>query len=434
MKPTNLLLLLLLTLSASAFAQSRANPVEINRIVAVVNDEAITALELQSRLAAVQRQLRSQNVQLPPPDVLEKQMLDRMIFDRVQLQQARETGLRISDIELDGALRRIAASNRLSIEEFRGALQRDGVTWTKFREDVRDEMTISRLREREVDARLTITEGEIDAYLANPTAVQTGNVEVQLSHIIVRVPEQATPDQLMRLGARANDALARVKRGEDFAKVAAAISEAPDALAGGDMGVRPLGRLPTLYADAIASLKPGETSDILRSPAGFHIVKLVAKGGARELPTTALKQTHARHILIKATEIVTPEEAQRKAEALHERLKGGADFAELARQHSNDFSAGSGGDLGWLYEGDTVPEFERAMNNLKIGETTGPVRTQFGFHLIQVMERRTQEATEDRKRQIVRQILRERRADEAYEDWLRQQRDRAYVDIRAKDA
>ena len=425
-----LLLPLLVIAAATSHAATRSDPVELNRIVAVVNDDAITALELKARLTAVERQLRGQNVQLPPPEVLEKQMLERMISDRVQLQQARETGLRISDIELDAALRRIASSNRLSLEDFRAALAQDGIEWAKFREDIRDEITISRLREREVDARMVITEGEIDAYLANPGAGQTANTEVRLAHIIVRVPEQATPDQLMRLGARANEALAQVRRGEDFGKVAASFSEAPDALSGGDMGVRPTNRLPTLYADAVANLKAGEVSPILRSPAGFHIVKLVSRGNAREVPTTAVNQTHVRHILIKPNEIVTPEEALRKIESVKAKIDGGADFAEMAKQFSADFSSANGGDLGWIYEGDTVPEFARAMDELKPGELSEPVRSPFGWHLIQVLERRTDSASPERVRMQARQVLRERRSDEAYQEWLRQLRDRTYVEYR----
>jgi peptidyl-prolyl cis-trans isomerase SurA len=430
MKLSRLLPLLLIVPATFAQAQSRRDPVELNRIVAVVNDEAITSLELNSRLASVQRQLRGQNVQLPPPEVLEKQMLERMIVDRVQLQQAKETGLRISDIELDSALRRIASGNRMGIEEFRVALERDGIGWAKFREEIRDEMTISRLRERDVEQRILITEGEIDAYLANPAAGLSANTEVRIAHIIVRIPEQATPDQLMRTGVRAQEALNQIRKGESFAKIAASYSDAPDALSGGDMGVRPINRLPNIYSDAVMKLKPGEVSDILRSPAGFHIVKLVEQAGAREAQMAALKQTRARHILIKTTEIVTAEEALRKITALKERLDNGVDFAELAKQHSNDLSSAKGGDLGWLFEGDTVPEFERAMDGLKLNEISGPVRSPFGYHLIQVLERRTQDASDERKRQLARQVLRERKSDEAYQEWLRQQRDKAYVEYR----
>ena len=431
-----LLLCLLSGLLFPAYAQTRrAQPTEVDRIVAVVNDEAITAFELRTRLATVERQLRGQNVQLPPQDVLEKQLLERMITDRVQLQFAKETGLRISDIELDASIRRIAEGNRLSLQDFRVTLEKDGIPWTKFREEIREEIVLSRLRDREVESRIVISDGEIDNYLANPDqGGDTGNIEVQTAHIVVRVPEQASPDQLMRIGARAQAALDQIRRGDSFAKVAASYSDAPDGLTGGAMGTRPLDRLPALYADAVKKLKPGETSDILRSPAGFHIVTLIARqGGGGAKPVVALKQTRARHILIKVNELVSETEARRKLVALKERLDNGADFAELARLHSNDLSAAKGGDLGWLYQGDTVPDFEKAMDRLTINQTSEPVQSPFGFHLIQVLERRTEDATAERQRLTARQVLRERKSDEAYQDWVRQMRDRAYVEYRAED-
>ena len=437
-----LLCLLSVLLLAPARAQTRRpNPVEVDRIVAVVNDEAITAFELRARLLKVENQLRAQNVQLPPRDILERQVLERMIVDRVQIQFAKETGLRISDIELDAAMRRIAEGNRLSLQEFRVALEKDGISWSKFREEIREEIVLSRLRDREVESRTVVSDGEIDNYLANPDqGGNVGNVEVQTAHIVVRVPEQASPDQLMRIGARAQAALDQLRRGENFAKVAATYSDAPDGLSGGSMGARPLDRLPALYAEAIAKLKPGEVSDILRSPAGFHIVKLIdrqsdagAKSGVSPKQTQALKQTRARHILIKVNELVSEAEAKRKLVVLKERIDNGADFAELARLNSSDLSAAKGGDLGWLYQGDTVPAFEKAMDALKINQTSEPVQSPFGFHLIQVLERRTEDATAERQRLAARQVLRERKSEEAYQDWLRQMRDRAYVEYRVEE-
>ncbi|MCX7164987.1 MAG: peptidylprolyl isomerase [Rhodocyclales bacterium] len=433
-----LLLLCLLSILSfvPAYGQTkRAQPVEVDRIVAIVNDEAITGYELYARMATVERQLRGQNVQLPPREVLGRQLLERMISDRVQLQFAKETGLRISDIELDVAMRRIAEGNRLSLADFRTALEKDGIPWAKFREEIREEIVLSRLREREVESRLVVSDGEIDNYLANPEqGSNIGNIEVQTAHIVISVPEQASPDQLMRIGARAQAALDQIRRGENFAKVAASYSDAPDGLSGGAMGTRPLDRLPALYAEAVKKLKTGEVSDILRSPAGFHIVKLIDKkgdGGAK--PVVALKQTRARHILIKVNELVSEAEAKRKLVALKERLDNGADFAELARLNSNDLSAAKGGDLGWLYQGDTVPDFEKAMDALKINQTSEPVQSPFGFHLIQVLERRTEDATAERQRLAARQVLRERKSDEAYQDWIRQMRDRAYVEYRVDE-
>ena len=429
-------LLLALTIAGNSVqAQTRrAEPIEVDRIIVVVGNDAITAFELKTRLATVERQLRGQNVQIPPRDTLEKQVLERMIIDRVQLQLAKETGLRISDVELDAALRRIAEGNRLGVAEFRAALEKDGIPWTKFREDIREEIILSRLRDREVDSKIVVSEGEIDNYLNAPLSATDENTDVHIAHIMVRVPEQASPDQLMRMGAKAQSALDQIKRGEPFAKVAASFSDAPDGLTGGSMGMRPLDRLPALYADAAKTLKVGETSAILRSPAGFHIIKLIDRQGGSAAPVTgALKQTRARHILIKVNELVSADEARRKMIGLKERLDNGADFAELARLYSNDLSATKGGDLGWMYQGDTVPDFERAMDALKINQISEPIQSPFGFHLIQVQERRTEDASAERKRQSARQVLRERKSDEAYQDWIRQMRDRAYVEHRSDE-
>jgi peptidyl-prolyl cis-trans isomerase SurA len=426
--PLFLLAFALLPLVARSAAPQ---PVQIDRIVAVVNDEAITSYDLQSRIGVVERQLRGQGTQLPPREVLEKQMLERMIVDRVQVQYAHETGLQVADGELDGALRRIADGNKMALPDFKAALEKDGIVWARFREEIREEMTISRVRDREVDNRVAVSEGEIDNYLANPESIG-GAVEVNVAHIVLRVPEQAGPDQLMRIGARANQALEQIRRGEDFAKVAASFSDAPDALKGGAIGMRPIDRLPSLYADVVQKMQPGEVSEIMRSPAGLHIVKLVERHGGAPVVQT-LKQTHARHILVRANELVSETEAKRKLIVLKERLDHGGDFAELARLNSNDLTAAKGGDLGWLYQGDTVPEFERAMDALKISEISEPVQTPFGWHLIQVLERRTEASSQERLRLQARQVLRERKADEAYQDWLRQMRDRAYVEYRLED-
>ncbi len=415
---------------ATAFAQDRtARVIEADRIVAVVNDEAITLNELRSQMARVERQLRQQGTQMPPRDVLEKHILERMIVDRVQMQLARETGLRVEDGQLDQALVRIAESNRMDLAQLRNSLAQDGIAWTKFREDIRGEITIVRLREREVDSRIIVSDGEIDNFLESAGAM--GNEEYNLAHILLRVPEQAKPEQLARLQARAEDIVAQLRKGADFAQLAAANSDAPDGLSGGLMGWRSRERLPSLFAEEVVKLKPGEISSVMRSPAGFHILKLLdRRGGA--IKAQPVEQTHARHILIKTSELVSESEARRRLVALKERVTHGADFAELARLHSNDLSASRGGDLGWLNPGDTVPEFEQAMNRLKPGEVSEPVQSPFGWHLIQVLARRTDISTE-RVRQSARQALRERKADEAYQDWLRQMRDRAYVEYRLED-
>lgn len=412
--------------------QRAAQPVEVDRIVAIVNDEVITLRELESRLAQVERQLRQQGTPLPASDVLERQLLERMIVDRVQLQFARETSLRVDDVQLERALARIAESNKLGLADFRAALERDGIAWERFREEVRNEILIGRLREREVDTRVVVSEGEIDNYLSGPERLGGKGEEFFVQHILVRVPEAAGPDQLQRVRARADQALAQLKGGADFAQTAAVFSDAPDALNGATIGWRSADRLPALFAEALTQMKPGEVSSVLRSPAGFHILRLNDRRGGTGAGQR-LQQTRARHILIKTSELVSESEAQRKLVSLKERLDHGGDFAELARLHSNDLTASKGGDLGWIYPGDTVPEFERAMDSLKPNEISEPVRSPFGWHLIQVLERRVEDVSQERQRLAARNALRERKADESYQDWLRQIRDRAYVEYRLEE-
>ena len=407
-----------------------AEPVEADRIVAVVNEEVITSYDLRARLDEAVKQLKKQGTPLPPQDVLERQLLERMIIDRVQLQFARETGLKVDDAQLDQAIGRIAANNKMTQQQFRLALEKDGVHYARFREEIRDEMTTVRLREREVDSKLVISDGEIDLYLASQASVGGGE-EVQLAHILLRAPESASPEQLQKLRLRGEQAVKKAKAGENFAQLTATFSDAPDALQGGNLGWRPMERLPQIYAEAAVRMKPGEVSDLLRSSAGFHIIKLSGKrGGSAQ---ASIQQTRARHILIKVNEVVSETEARRKMENLRERLVNGGDFAELARLYSQDGSAAKGGDLGWISPGDTVPEFETAMDALKDKEVSPVVQSPFGMHLIQVLERRQRDVSGERQRATARQALRERKLDEAYQDWLRQIRDRAYVEVRLEE-
>ncbi len=423
-------ILLSLSLLSGIDPAVAAQPVEADRIVAVVNNEVITLRELQASVASAELQLRQQNTPLPPRDILQRHILDRMIVDRVQVQSAKETGLRVDDVELTRALGTIAERNHMNLTEFRGALEKDGIAWTKFREDIRNEIMMSRLKDREVDSRILVSDGEVDNFLANFEG-NAGSEEVNVAHILLRVPEQARPEQLMRIRARAEEVLAQLKRGTDFAQLAATNSDGPDALSGGAMGWRATDRLPALFTDTLAKMKPGDVSEVIRSPAGLHILKLVDRRGGK-VKVEPVQQTHTRHILIKTSEVVSEAEARRRAIALKERLDNGADFAELARLHSNDLSSAKGGDLGWLNPGETVPDFERAMNALQIGQISAPVTSPFGVHLIQVLERRT-DVSQERLRQHARMVLRERKADEEYQDWVRQMRDRAYVEYRLED-
>jgi len=425
-----------LALSGVAAAQAQRapqpkEPLPADRIVAVVNDEVITLHELRTRLEAALSQLKRQGTELPPRNVLEQQMLERLIMDRVQLQLAKDTGLRVDDAQLEAALQRIAAGNKMTPADFREALQKDGISFAKFREDLREEITIARIREREVENKITVSESEIDNYLSGDIAKGAGDEEFEVAHILLRSPESASPEQIQALKKKADQVLDRLARGEDFAQLAAAYSDAPDGLQGGALGRRPLERLPAIFAEAVGKLKTGEVAPLLRSANGFHIVKLLKKSGGGALP--AVQQTHARHILIKVNELVSEADARRKLAGLYDRIRHGEKFAELAKLFSQDGAASKGGDLGWLYPGDTVPEFERAMNALQPNVVSEPVQSPFGFHLIEVLERRVQDVSADRQRAAARQVLRERKMDEAYQDWLRQARDRAYVELRLEE-
>ncbi len=425
-------------LAASLFAHAALaadGAIEVDRIVAVVNSDVITRTELRQRVEQVTRQLSRQGTPLPPAEVLERQVLERQIVERLQLQLAGETSLRVDDVTLDRALGRIADNNRMSMTDFRKALEKDGISWERFRDEVRNEMLLGRVREREVDSRIVVSDAEVTNYLSNPENLAVGQEELNLAHILFRAPEGASPEQLARLRAKAEDVAARVARGEAFDKLAASYSDAPDALSGGNLGWRSAERLPGLFAEAVSGLKPGDTTPVLRSAAGFHLVKVVGrKGGGQAVAPAQVQQTHARHILVKTSEVVSDADARRRLADLRERIvQGGASFADLARQHSADISAAKGGDLGWIYPGDTVPEFEQAMDALKPGEVSQPVQSPFGWHLIVVDERRVQDVSDDRKRAAARNALRERKSDEAFQDWLRQLRDRAYVEYRLED-
>ena len=404
----------------------------VDRIVAVVGREVVTASELAERRELAERQLRQQGTPLPERGIMERQILERLILDKAQLQLAKENGIRVEEVQLDRALERIAENNKMSLSAFRAALEKDGVSFEKFRDEVRQQIQLQRLREREVDDRIEVSDGEIDQFLADSKGASGARSEYNLAHVLVRVPEQASPEQVEQARKKAEQARSESASGADFARIAASYSDAPDALKGGAMGWRGEDRLPEIFAGAVKSLRSGETSPVLRSPGGFHVVKLLERRGAEE--GAPVQQTHARHILVRTNEVVSEADARRRLAEIRERIvTGGADFAEQARLHSSDGSASRGGDLEWLLPGDTVPEFERAMDLLKPGETSQPVKSPFGWHLIQVLERRAAGLTQERRRMQARQALKERKADDAFQDWLRQLRDRTYVEIRLED-
>ena len=420
--------------SACALAQPIAPPqrvVNVDRVVAVVNDEAITQYDLDDAKRIVLQQLKQQNVQPPAQDVLDKQVLERMMTERSLLQFAKENGVKVDDSMIERAILRIAQENKLSAEDFRKALAKENIDYPRYREDVRHELTVQRLREREVDSKITVSDAEVEQYLAMLKSQSGGEAEYKLAHILVMVPEQASADQIDARKRRAEDALRALKNGADFAQVAAGFSDASDALGGGNLGWRSGARLPTVFADEVRAMQVGQISAITRSAAGFHIVKLLDKRSRNE--PTVVDQTHARHILVRVNEIVSESDGKAKIDRLKDRIDAGAKFEELAKLNSEDTTSAKGGDLGWVNPGDTVPEFDEAMKKLEPNQISAPVRTPFGWHLIQVLERRRQDITGDRARSEAQVAIRQRKADEAFQDWVRQIRDRAYVEVRLDD-
>ncbi|MGC2048901.1 MAG: peptidylprolyl isomerase [Gallionella sp.] len=400
----------------------------IDSVVAVINDDVITRYELDERLGEVMRQLQKQGTPLPAPGLLERQMLERMITDLLQMQYAKENGVRVDDTQLDQAIARIAQQNNFpSLAEFHAKLETEGVDFRKFREEIRNEIISTRLREREVESKLVVSDTEVDNYLANKARMGGKEEEFHIAHILVVVPEQASAEKIQAARTRAEQALSQLQGGADFAQVAAGSSDAKDALNGGDLGWRSSDTIPALFMNELQNLKPGQTTAVLRSPSGFHILKLVEKRSGK-VPVV-ITQTHARHILIKASEIVSETEARNRLMEIKKRIDNGADFAEQAKRYSQDGSAQQGGDLDWLSLGQTVPEFEEAMNKLQ-PNMMGVVKTQFGWHLIQVLARRSADISEQQRRQQARVAIATFKSDEQYQDWLRQLRDRAFIEYR----
>ncbi len=401
----------------------------VDRIVAVVDTNVITQSELDDRLSLIVRELNQRHIALPDHDILTHQVLEKMIMDVVQLQFAKDAGIKVDDGMLDQALMRLASENKMSLTEFRTVVEKEGAPWNKFREDIREEIILTRLREREVENRVIVSDSEIDAQLKQQKEGGAAAMdEYNLAHILITVPENASPERLAQRQRKAQQAYDELKKGADFSEVAAAFSEAPDALKGGGLGWRPAARLPTLFADAAAKLKPGEYSGILRSPNGFHIIKLVERRGAEE--AAPVTQYHVRQIVVRANPDADSSEANNKIMGLNSRLLGGADFAKLATLTSEDESRNRGGDLGWISEGETLPQFEKVIKTLKPGEISAPFQTPLGWHIVQLLETRKADANLERQRLAARQALRARKSDEIFDEWIRQLRDQAYVDVR----
>jgi len=415
----------------AAPARPSNQTVPLDRVIAVVNDEALTQFELDEQKRIVLTQMRASNVRPPAQDVFDAQVLERLIIDRALLQFAKENGVRVDDQMVERTILRIAQENKITPEELRRALDREKVSYAKYREDIRREVTIQRLREREVDSKVQVSEAEVDNYLATVKAQAGGETEYQLAHIMVGVPDQASPDQIEARRRRAEEAMTQIKGGKDFKEVAAAYSDAQDAISGGDLGWRTPARLPTAFVDTLKTMKKGDVSPVVRSPGGFHIVKLNDTRSSNA--PTVVEQTHVRHILVRVNEVTSESEAKAKIERIKDRIETGAKFADQARLNSEDATSSKGGDLGWVNPGDTVPEFEQAMNKLKVSELSGAVRSPFGYHLIVVEERRTQDVTLDRKRDLARSAIRARKADEQFSEFMRQVRDKAYVEYKVDE-
>ena len=425
------LLLITSALICINMTSQAAEVVKIDRIVAIVDQTVVTEQELESRIRTVTAQLQKQGAELPAENILRKQILERLISDTLQLQYAAQSGLKVDDSQLDKTIERIAEQNQLTLTEFADALAKDGVSMGKFRADIRNEITIARLREREVDSRINVSESEIDNFLTTQASSNENQDEYEIAHILIRTPEEGATEDVQKAKAKVDEVIKALQAGTNFAKVSASFSDAPNALEGGSLGWKSSTQMPALFLDALKNMQVGTVSEVLRSPNGFHILKLISKrGGSSPL---VIEQTHARHILIKLSEVTSENEGKKKIDLIKERLDNGEKFEVLARQFSEDGSASNGGDLGWVNPGDTVPLFEKAMNELKDGQISSTVRTPFGWHVIQVLERRKQDMSKEAARLKARQEIRKRKSEEAYQDWVRELRDRAFVELRLED-
>ncbi len=401
----------------------------LDRVVAVVNDDVITELELQSEMQNIKKQLRAQSMSLPPDNVLEKQILERMIVLNIQLQDADRRHIRVDDDTINNTVENIARQNNMTLMQFSQALRGDGIDYAEFRKRIGDEITINRLQQREVANRVTVTEQEVDDFLASQESQGSPNDEYRIAHILVSIPEAATAERIQAAKQKAQKILDELNQGADFAQMAIAQSDGQQALQGGDLGWRKLAQIPSLFAKLVDQMEIGQTSEAIRSPSGFHIIKLMEK---RSNDTQHIvNQTKVRHILIKPDLILSSTEAKRRIEQLKQRIEGGEDFAELATSHSADKgSASQGGDLGWVNPGVMVKPFEEAMNALAIGEISDPVQTQFGWHILQVLDRRQFDDTEEYRRNQAREAVRQRKIEPALANWLRRIRDEAFVEVR----
>ena len=399
------ILICCLPVFSTALAQTHTTrPVakEIDHIVAVANDDVITYTELEKRMRLIKQQLQQRQAKLPPDDVLRKQILEQLIIERLQLQLAQQVGIRVDDETINKVINNIAQENKFTLDQFREVLAREGYEFADFRQNIKKDITISQLRKRRVENRVTVTEQEVDNYLISQASRAGSKDEFHLAHILIAVPEAASPDQIRAAKERAETVLAQLRLGADFAETAIAMSNGQKALEGGDLGWRKAGQLPALFSETVISMKVGQMSGLIRSPSGFHIIKLLDRRSKAQQRT--VQQTLARHILIRPNEVISNAEAKQRITRLYGRIEGGADFGQLARASSDDTaSAVEGGSLGWVNPGVMVPEFEEQMNKLQPGQISQPFESQFGWHIVQVMARRQQDNTQQFERAQARQ-------------------------------
>lgn len=396
-------------------------------IVAVVNQEPITHTDVEKRVTRI-IDTAGRTQQLPSGDVLQQQVLDALIDEKVQLQHARATGMTVSDAEVDDTIANIAAQNQISLAELRQRMKSDGLDYDRYRNSLREQMLLERIRAREVNARIQVSDADIAAFNAQSAAAGR-DVDLNLSHILIGVPENASAEQVRQLAQKAEDLRQRAASGANFAQLAKEFSNDTGTKdQGGTFGMRPANRLPELFTDAVKNLKVGEIAKVIRSGAGFHVVKLIERENASKASYT---QQRARHILLRTTPEMNIKAARDRMADIRKQIVGGqASFAQMARQHSEDGSATKGGDLGWAAPGQFVPEFEKALIALQPGQVSEPVVSRFGVHLIQLIERREVQLTEQQQRDAARSVLREQRFESAYEDWARELRGAAFIEMR----
>ena len=399
----------------------------LDRIIAVVEDDVILDRELTIEANNIVKQLQANNVMIPPSFILRKQVLERIIMDRLQRQFAERSGIRVSPEMLQSSVTDIARKNDMTIDQFRAELESQGMSFQNFEENIRNEIIINQLRAREIGSRIKVTDREVSHYLETQGEIGEEKVQYHLGHILISVPEAASSSVIKKARDKADRIIAELHDGADFKQTAVAESDGGNALKGGDLGWRTIGEVPSLFVDSLSKLDQGDIAELIRSPSGFHIIKMLELKG---LDKHIVTKTRARHILIKTNELINDAEAKKRLQSLKERITDGDDFATLARSNSDDKgSAISGGDLNWVGPGDLVPPFEAAMSKLAINEISKPVQTQFGWHIIQVLEREDRDNSVEHKKNRVREEIRKRKMEEETELWLRRLRDEAFVDI-----